>query len=280
MKNINILSLKSFGDCIIPITCFSSSDLKINLFIGEHLVPMVCALNIGSNISITVLKTGGKVVPALFNVRKSNFSSILKSFFLIKSEIIDIKNNPKIYVDKLSVRELCLLGFKGKILPRAKNIYSRYLKLAKLPPSILLNSPMEKYSPKKREIAYFPNTSMLEKNLTNEITKTVVRICRSQGWTLVYYRFPSERAILVDGLETRVIVQSFENLIDVMKKHSKAICADSFPMHLREFFKLKTFLVKNFDNRGWTPLSILCSEDFIISKNPWNIEEKLVNYLN
>lgn len=280
MKNINILSLKSFGDCIIPITCFSSSDLKINLVIGEHLVPMVCALGLGSNITITVLKTGEKVVPALFNVRKSNFPSVLKSFFVIKSEIMGIKNNSYIYVDKLSIRELSLLGFKGKTLPKAKNIYSRYLKLGKLPPSILLSSPIKKYFSKKKEIAYFPNTSRLEKDLSNEITETVVRICSSLGWTLVYYRFPSERAILVDGLETRVIAQSFDNLIEVMKKHPKAICADSFPMHLREFLKLKTFLVKNVDNRSWTPLSILCSKDFIISKNPWNIESKLFNYLN
>ena len=280
MKNINILSLKSFGDCIIPITCFSSSDLKINLFIGEHLVPMVRALSLGSNISITVLNTGGKSVPALFNVRKSNLSSVLKSFFEIKREIMDIKNNQQIYVDKMSIRELCLLGFRGKILPKAKNIYSRYLKLGKLPPSILLNSPIEKYFSKKKEIPYFPNTSRLEKDLSNETTKTVVRICSSLGWTLVYYRFPSERAILVDGLETRVIPQSFENLIEVMKKHRKAICADSFPMHLREFLKLKTFLVKNVDNRGWTPLSFLCSKDFIVSKNLWKMESKLFSYLN
>ena len=78
------------------------------------------------------MNTGKDGVPPIFNLKRSSALSCILSFIRIKNEISKFVFKGPIYIDKISWRELAILGYKAEALPKANYIYDQYNHLFKV----------------------------------------------------------------------------------------------------------------------------------------------------
>lgn len=259
---IKVISLKSFGDFLIPFIILSRiiRDNNVDypkMIAGEYIKPLLDALPKNSvDVSFVAYKNL-KDVPAIYNIKKSSFIDIIKSIFFIKKFLYFSDKKSKYVVDRLGLRERFLLfGLDSVALPEAvKNIYLAYEYLFKNHGFQFknINYPMPNNI---CTISIFPESRVRRKMIPDSQVSSIAKIARNYGVAVNVVSFQGDNSYSnSDAYESVKIPKNFNSLLDCINQSDIVISADSLPGHLSEYFQKPIFIVSPSVNLYWLPKS-------------------------
>lgn len=243
------LLIKSFGDTLIPFTCLSSED-DCKFIVGSHLRSLITELNLQQKYNIDFISTGSSTPFPLYDIRNTNFLSLIPKTLKLRSNINKIIPQP--ITSEYTWKEN-ILSLKKLKQNSSKNIYDFYSCFQK---SKYKNNAYLRTYNNTQKIAILPFTRQHSKNITRENLYAILDYAEAANKKLVHVRFSDEPQLLGFVHEEVIIKKSIKALSDKMSSFEVAFCADSFPLHLREFLKLKSFGIYNYENQYWMPTSL------------------------
>lgn len=243
------LLIKSLGDALIPFTCLSPED-ECKFIVGSHLNPLINDLNLKQIYNIDTICTGDATPFPLYDIRNTNFNSMIVKTLKLRRRIKRIIPRP--ITSEYSWKEK-LLSLKDFNQNESKNIYKFYSNFKKISHK---DTVLRDTANSTQKIALLPFTRQKSKNISEENLYAILHYAEAINKKLVHVRFADEPQLLGLAHEDAIIKKSIKSLSNKMLEFDLAFCADSFPLHLREFLKLKSFGIYNEFNPYWMPTSL------------------------
>jgi len=243
------LLIKSLGDALIPFTCLSPED-ECKFIVGSHLCPLINELNLKQRYNIDTIYTGDATPFPLYNIRNTSFNPMILKTLKLRRKIKRIIPRP--ITSEYTWREK-VLGLQDFNQIDSENIYKFYSNFKKINRKDNVSTCTVDCTQK---IALLPFTRQKSKNISKENLYAILDYAEATNKKLVHVRFADEPQLLGFVHEDAIIKKSIKSLSNKMLEFDLAFCADSFPLHLREFLKLRSFGIYNKFNPYWMPTSL------------------------
>lgn len=248
-------SFKSFGDLVIACNVLRNVDSSSNgILLGTHLLDLFDVITFEG--TYRLIETGEKV-PALFDIKKNDFISIVRESYLLRKKIQSfIKSDDILVFDFLKIRELVLSWpIKAEVIGHNMgNIYSdyaRYLDIGYNFSYLFKQKPLTAYP-----VMYiFPDSRLKYKNLPDSIIIEVAKENFKHGIKTIIVKtglpfvIPQFDSIQIEWINT------FGQLKQIICNADLVVSSDSLPSHFSEYFSVPVFVFTPIVSGYWVPFS-------------------------
>jgi len=259
--------MQGFGDLVILANVLKKNTItnkKINIIMGSYLLDLFAELDL--EVKFVSLKLEGKDIPPLFNLKNKG---LLKGFYnalQIKNLLLESyrKENFSIIFDEGTLnlgglREKFISSSIPKIMMEKKdNIYLTYINFLKSFDNFNAYNQKKIKLKKDNILAIFPTSRQKEKCIPENILETIIKKSIKNGFKPKIFNIKGEEKFQPHLSKYHIILpRNFSNIINIIKKSSALVSADSLPAHIGEYFDIPTFVLSPIDNRYWLPLSTM-----------------------
>jgi ADP-heptose:LPS heptosyltransferase len=237
-----IVSIKSFGDFLIPISVLDNLNITdftiLTLPQNKELYEIL-----NSTVTVEYLCMIKKT-PAFFDIKNKGILNALNDFNKIKKEFILLKNQKKsfdFYIDNSDFRySLLLSGFTRKsIYNENSNIYLDYLTCFSVDKTLSIY----KNSKKIKKASIFPDSRLKSKQISSNDLESIKKLFNLMGISYNIYCYNDE----ISGNS----YESFDELKSLILDSDLIVSADSLAAHLAFYLKIPVFTVLNRKNDYW-----------------------------
>jgi hypothetical protein len=259
IQSIAIASVKSFGDFVIPHSVLHRVEVparnRIRLISCSHVEGLNAILP--DDVRVTLVDSGGGLVPALFDVKQRGTSAAIRSALSLRREFqrIERDHDEILVFDVLGARERFIGGRWPVIRPRkmGRNIYDTYFQFLAEQEIRAAASPLSKRRTAARSLGIFPESRLIAKRLTAPTLSVIFERAAAAGLDAKLFILEGD---LPPQREYPCIVnisRNFASLADAIKSVDCVISADSLPAHLAEYFARPVFVASQAPNEYWLP---------------------------
>ncbi|HEX4508934.1 MAG TPA: hypothetical protein VH328_02600 [Burkholderiaceae bacterium] len=280
------VEVKAFGD--LTITAASLRRLppalreRIVLVAGDHLADLCRVLAPGC--AIELVETGGRDVPALFDVKKHGLRAGAIAGWRLRRAVARSAAGCRLVFEKLTRRERFVAGRRAAVcVPKSANVYQAYETfLEEAYPGVQLAPITDADAdapPTGRRIGLFPLTRVAAKNLAPAFVATLARQCMARGFEPVVVLLEGESFAAPTDLACHVIPRRFDALAAEIRSLAAAVCADSLPAHLVAYAGRPVFVASPVPNEYWFPLSSFTGHHWGLIDEPQALAAALERFL-
>jgi len=257
-QHLAVASAKSFGDFVIAHSILSrvadGAKDRIRLISCSHVEPLNAVLP--GSVDVTLVNSGGRHVPALFDMRKRGVLAAVQSALSLRREFDRLQRNQDeaLTFEPLGVRERFIAGDWRLTKPRRKasNVYDTYLEL--LREHEIRTMP---YLPEPaviaRTVGIFPESRLARKRLDAATLAIILERATLAGLATKLFVLEGDKMSAPPGATLRSIARNFQSLTEAIRSVDKVVSADSLPAHLGEYLARPVFVACPAANEYWLP---------------------------
>lgn len=282
-----LVSLRAFGDLVIArwaLRRLSEEGIGAVLLIGAHLVELNSAL--GCFNPLHVIAHRGDGVPALFDLKKSGWTSALRSAIELRRSIgrLNLPGPAFLLFDRLGPRERFLAGRAphAELQRGCDNIYLAYEKTLGFSDDAAVDSPAMAHQPidGAGHVGIFPGSRISAKRMPPSLVEALFMRCLSLGKACKVIVLEGETCDLNPArLHIEIVPRSFAAMVDAVRGAASIVSADSMPAHMAEYFGVPVFVLSPVPNLYWLPKSCFSMSLWSLFSDPFSASDRLANFV-
>jgi hypothetical protein len=256
---IAIASARSFGDFVIAHSVLhrveAGARARIRLIACNHVRELNSVLPGG--VRVTLLNSGGRQVPAIFDVKKRGAWAAAESALSLRREFraAERSDGEALAFSTFGIRERFIAGGWRVLVPRKKaaNIYETYRHFLAEHEIKSCRPPAPSRNDSIRTVGVFPESRLAEKRLTAATLTQIFERASCAGLDATLYLLEGDPASY--GVQPRVVTmpRNFASLTKAINSVDCVISADSLPAHLAEYYARQVFVASSVPNEYWLP---------------------------